>query len=161
MKLSALVSLAVAVIGASAAVTDGLPSCAKSCVNDYVGVGSTSIIAGCKALDVACICSNSNFISDLSCCLSDACGEADQKAAVEFAAQICSSAGVKTPNQVVCDKKPANATSTAGPTAGSGKPAANTTATGGSAKPTSGASSVLVGAGGVIGAAAAALMLAM
>lgn len=48
----------------------GLPDCAAKCVGDSFG--------SCGALDVKCICSNTELLSGLSCCISKACTKEDQ-----------------------------------------------------------------------------------
>ncbi|KAK2065379.1 hypothetical protein LY76DRAFT_331088 [Colletotrichum caudatum] len=100
------VAVAIALAGLAAAQTD-LPKCAQSCVTQFT---SGTAIAGCSNLDVKCICSNDNFLDGIACCLAKACQEADQKAAVQYAKNICTGAGVTVPDQVVC--KSANAAST-------------------------------------------------
>ncbi|KEY74087.1 hypothetical protein S7711_05339 [Stachybotrys chartarum IBT 7711] len=69
------------------------------CVNQFT---SGQQIAGCQQLDIACICGNENFLSDIACCVADTCDEAGQEAAVEYARQICSAQGIDTPEDVVC-----------------------------------------------------------
>ncbi|KAH6608614.1 hypothetical protein Trco_001960 [Trichoderma cornu-damae] len=59
-------------------------------------------IAGCQQLDIGCICKNADFLNGIACCLSTSCDKASQDQAVQYAKQICSSAGVSTPDQVVC-----------------------------------------------------------
>lgn len=54
----------------AAAQIPGLPSCAAGCVGDSFG--------SCGALDVQCICKNTELISTLSCCVSKACNKDDQ-----------------------------------------------------------------------------------
>ena len=49
----------------------GLPSCATSCVGTSFG--------SCGNLDVKCICSNTELLSGLACCVSTACDAADQE----------------------------------------------------------------------------------
>lgn len=47
----------------------GLPECAGSCIGNF---------GGCGALDVDCICSNSDLLSNLACCVSVECSQQDQ-----------------------------------------------------------------------------------
>lgn len=63
LTLTLLASLASAQI-------PGLPTCAASCVGDSFG--------SCNSLDVQCICSNTELLSGLSCCVSKACSKEDQ-----------------------------------------------------------------------------------
>jgi hypothetical protein len=55
----------------AAAQIPGLPSCAATCVGTSFG--------DCGSLDVKCICSSEGLLSGLSCCVSTACNEDDQK----------------------------------------------------------------------------------
>lgn len=55
----------------AAAQIPGLPDCAASCVGDSFG--------SCNGLDVKCICSSTEFIGGLACCVSKACSTADQE----------------------------------------------------------------------------------
>lgn len=48
----------------------GLPACAGSCVTTF---------GSCGNLDVKCICSSTNLIAGLACCVSTACNAADQE----------------------------------------------------------------------------------
>ena len=63
-------------------------------------------------MDVKCICSNNNFLDGIACCLEDACDEEGKNAAVKYAQQICSAAGVDVPDEVVC--KESSSTSASG-----------------------------------------------
>ncbi|KAI5466011.1 hypothetical protein BGZ63DRAFT_375080 [Mariannaea sp. PMI_226] len=91
----------VLVTGLVAAQSDKIPSCATSCISKYTtGDG----IAGCGQLDIKCICSNKDFLSGIACCLKDKCDASGQEAAVKYAKQICSSAGVTVPDQVTCNQ---------------------------------------------------------
>lgn len=89
----------------------GVPSCAQPCVAKFT---SGSSIAGCNGVDVACICSNKDFLSDIACCLVNVCDEADQEAATTYAHQICASNGVTNlPPAVSCASSAASSTATA------------------------------------------------
>ncbi|PYI09017.1 hypothetical protein BO78DRAFT_48657 [Aspergillus sclerotiicarbonarius CBS 121057] len=66
---------------------ESLPACARDCATG-------AIPKSCSAIDVGCICSNTSFITSISCCVATACSEQDQKSAITFAQQICSGAGV-------------------------------------------------------------------
>lgn len=59
-------------------------------------------IADCNALDIACICSNDEFLNGIACCLEDACDEEGKDAAVAYARQICSTQDIEVPGEVVC-----------------------------------------------------------
>lgn len=61
-------------------------------------------VAGCKQLEIKCVCANKDFLDGVACCLEDACDQAGKDAAVQFAQQICSTAGVDVPDKVVCKK---------------------------------------------------------
>ncbi|KAM0486954.1 hypothetical protein ACHAPX_000221 [Trichoderma viride] len=98
MKAS-IVSLVFTAALAAAQDLSGLPSCATGCVTKFT---TGSAIGGCQQLDIGCICKNADFLNGIACCLADACSKSDQDKAVSFAQQICSSAGVNTPDTVVC-----------------------------------------------------------
>ncbi|KAL6873072.1 hypothetical protein J3F83DRAFT_600126 [Trichoderma novae-zelandiae] len=87
-----------------------IPDCATGCVTKYT---TGTSIAGCGQLDIACICKNSDFLNGIACCLASACDKDSQEQAVQYAKQICSSAGVSTPDDVVCNEKPASETGSA------------------------------------------------
>jgi hypothetical protein len=55
----------------AAAQIPGLPSCAAGCVGSSFG--------SCSSLDVKCICSSTELLSGLSCCVSTACSVEDQE----------------------------------------------------------------------------------
>ncbi|PTB66993.1 hypothetical protein BBK36DRAFT_1168507 [Trichoderma citrinoviride] len=78
-----------------------IPSCATGCVTKFTTGNS---IAGCGQLDIACICKNADFLNGIACCLTSACDKDGQDQAVQYAKQICSSAGVSTPDNVVCNE---------------------------------------------------------
>ncbi|CZR67457.1 uncharacterized protein PAC_17356 [Phialocephala subalpina] len=83
-----------------------LPSCAESCLAGYE---SASTIAGCNAADIARICSNTTFISSITCCIVDTRNTADQVACVTYAQNLCSADGVsRLPTSASC---PASSTS--------------------------------------------------
>ncbi|KAF7545511.1 hypothetical protein G7Z17_g9119 [Cylindrodendrum hubeiense] len=98
------------VAGLAAAQSDKIPDCATSCVDKYAtGDG----IAGCKALDVACICKNDDFLNGVACCLEGKCDTAGKTAAVEYAKKICSAAKVDVPDSVVCKSSSSSASASA------------------------------------------------
>lgn len=74
MRLLAVPASLAALLGlAAAASIPGLPTCAGNCVPSDFG--------GCNQIDVKCICANSDLISNLACCVSTACSQADQESA--------------------------------------------------------------------------------
>ncbi|KAK0717903.1 hypothetical protein B0T26DRAFT_751900 [Lasiosphaeria miniovina] len=82
MKIpSALLALALATV--AAAQSPSLPTCAKGCADQFISNG----IGNCN-LDAKCICSDKDFISNISCCVAGACNPADQQSAVAFAAGV-------------------------------------------------------------------------
>ncbi|KAK1249231.1 hypothetical protein MKX07_002747 [Trichoderma sp. CBMAI-0711] len=87
-----------------------IPDCATGCVTKYT---TGTSIAGCGQLDIACICKNADFLNGIACCLTSACDKDGQAAAVKYAKQICSSAGVSTPDDVVCNENSSSATESA------------------------------------------------
>jgi hypothetical protein len=66
------------------------------------GFTTPGLVAGCPLANVACICSNSTFISSISCCLAANCDQADQQQAINFADQLCSDNGVTVATAVIC-----------------------------------------------------------
>ncbi|KAH0491256.1 hypothetical protein TgHK011_002693 [Trichoderma gracile] len=110
-----------------------IPDCATGCVTKYT---TGTSIAGCGQLDIACICKNSDFLNGIACCLASACDKDGQAQAVKYAKQICSSAGVSTPDNVVCNENSSSATESATATDDS-----STTATSGSSESTTAAES--------------------
>ncbi|KAF2810008.1 uncharacterized protein BDZ99DRAFT_301459 [Mytilinidion resinicola] len=87
---------------------DQLPQCARTCVGQNFG--------GCKTLDIACICGNSDLISNLSCCVSKSCDADDTKTTIEFAAQLCKTYNIIVPSVASCASS-ASATGTPSSTA--------------------------------------------
>ncbi|EPE07044.1 extracellular membrane protein [Ophiostoma piceae UAMH 11346] len=77
--------------GLAAAQFSQLPTCAQSCANTYLQKG----IGNC-GVDVKCICSDSDFLGGIACCLAQpgGCDTADQSSAVVFASQLCAAQGV-------------------------------------------------------------------
>ncbi|CAK3844084.1 Hypothetical predicted protein [Lecanosticta acicola] len=114
MYTNALAVLALLASSVVAQGTAGLPSCATSCISNY---------GGCNQVDVKCICSNTQLLETLSCCVSQKCSSDDQKKVVQFADTLCGSYGVTTlPQAASC----AAATSTA--SSGSGTATSPSTA---------------------------------
>ncbi|KAF7560858.1 hypothetical protein G7046_g3293 [Stylonectria norvegica] len=96
---SSIFSLAV-VAGLVAAQSGKIPDCAVACVAKWT---TGEQIAGCKQLDVKCICSNADFLSGIACCLDAACDAAGKEGAVKYAQGICGGQGVKVPDKVTCN----------------------------------------------------------
>ncbi|KAG4430433.1 hypothetical protein IFR05_014088 [Cadophora sp. M221] len=88
MKFSLLAVASALASLASAQVSGGVPSCAQPCVNQFT-TGGGSEIAGCNRIDVACICSNKDFLSNIACCLVDKCSVEDQQKATDYALAFC------------------------------------------------------------------------
>ncbi|KAH7364193.1 hypothetical protein BKA65DRAFT_131739 [Rhexocercosporidium sp. MPI-PUGE-AT-0058] len=88
MKFSLLAVASALASLTCAQVSGGVPSCAQPCVNQFT-TGGGSEIAGCNRIDVACICSNKDFLSNIACCLVDKCSVADQQKATEYALAFC------------------------------------------------------------------------
>ncbi|KAE9381376.1 hypothetical protein N431DRAFT_440241 [Stipitochalara longipes BDJ] len=100
MRLSLLAIASGLASVALAQTASGVPPCAQPCVAKFT---SGSSIAGCNGVDVACICANKDFLSNIACCLASVCDEADQEAATTYAHQICASNGVTNlPPAVSC-----------------------------------------------------------
>ncbi|KAI4226452.1 MAG: hypothetical protein L6R36_003168 [Xanthoria steineri] len=101
---------------------DNLPDCAKPC--------ASKLPANC-GIKIECICASQDWITSISCCVANACSEADQKTTVEVAQSICDVAKVKLPTAAVCPG--ATGAITAGSsktTAGSSTATASSTMTG-------------------------------
>ncbi|KFY29481.1 hypothetical protein V493_02342 [Pseudogymnoascus sp. VKM F-4281 (FW-2241)] len=156
MRTSAVIALA-ALISVSSA-QGGVPDCAKPCVSQFT---TGSSIAGCNPLNTNCICSNQDFLSNIACCLVEACDEAGRTAAISYAKSICATADppVQVPSEVVCNSAIGGST-----TGGATQPPTTGASTPTSAAPTSsssGAAMVNMGSGGMglAGGFAAALVL--
>ncbi|KAL7900134.1 hypothetical protein HDV63DRAFT_370439 [Trichoderma sp. SZMC 28014] len=148
MKAS-FVSLVFTAALAAAQDLSGLPSCASACVLKFT---TGSAIGGCQQLDIACICKNADFLNGIACCLAGACSKSDQDTAVSFAQQICSTAGVSTPDNVVCnDSSSQTGSATASDSSSSTKTTASsdssTTASSDSSSTTTGSSSASTDSG--------------
>jgi len=102
MMKSFLVIIALLSLAAAQGAEDGLPQCAKLCVNSFT---SGQDIGGCRQSDYACICSNPNFLSGIACCLAapGSCDPADQTVAVNYAHSFCALVKVTNlPASVTC-----------------------------------------------------------
>jgi hypothetical protein len=112
----------------AAAQIPGLPTCATGCVGTSFG--------SCGNLDVKCICSNTELLSGLACCVSTACDAADQESelpileltvknetttnktclaeTIQFANSLCAGQGVNNlPQSATCAAGAASSTSAA------------------------------------------------
>ncbi|KAL6816096.1 hypothetical protein V8C40DRAFT_254459 [Trichoderma camerunense] len=107
----------------------GIPTCATGCVTQFT---TGTSIAGCGQLDIACICKNADFLNGIACCLASACDQAAQTQAVNYAKQICSSAGVSTPDSVVCNEKSSSSSTEASHESTTASESSSSTATTGS-----------------------------
>ncbi|TVY82478.1 GPI-anchored CFEM domain protein [Lachnellula suecica] len=65
-----------------------LPACAQSCASPYFTASGTTF-AGCYYKDVSCVCSMSDFIIAISCCIATSCNAADQQITIAFAQNLC------------------------------------------------------------------------
>ncbi|KAG9565080.1 hypothetical protein KCU61_g867, partial [Aureobasidium melanogenum] len=84
MRASVLTLIAAATL--ATAQSGSIPACAQTCI-------SQALPGNCN-LDPKCICSDSSFISTISCCVSTACDVTGQQAALSYAKQICAPVGV-------------------------------------------------------------------
>ncbi|KAK0761133.1 hypothetical protein N5P37_006079 [Trichoderma harzianum] len=107
----------------------GIPTCATGCVTQFT---TGTSIAGCGQLDIACICKNADFLNGIACCLASSCDQAAQTQAVNYAKQICSSAGVSTPDSVVCNEKSSSSSTEASHESTTASESSSSTATTGS-----------------------------
>ncbi|KAM0701281.1 hypothetical protein Q7P35_011642 [Cladosporium inversicolor] len=120
----------------AAAQIPGLPTCATSCVGTSFG--------SCGNLDVKCICSNTELLSGLACCVSTACEAADQEKTIQFANSLCGGQGVNNlPQSATCAAGAASSTAAASGTSSSDSSASATSSASGdsSASSTSSAAS--------------------
>lgn len=120
-------------------------------------------IAGCKNGNVKCICENDEFLNGIACCLTDACDDAGKAAAVKFAQQICSTAGVTVPEEVTCNNSTSSssATESAASASGTASEAASGTASAAAVSSTSPAAAAGLSGSGVGGAVGAVLAMMM
>lgn len=107
-----------------------------TCINKYVVNNS---IAGCGALDYKCVCTNQQFLSDVSCCVFKGCTPDKQQGIIDFAHNICGPDATALPTKATCAPSATGAPNTASGTAPAATSAPNTTAAPNSAA--SGASS--------------------
>ncbi|KAI6816750.1 hypothetical protein KC332_g10604 [Hortaea werneckii] len=98
-----------------------LPSCAFSCVTD---------LGGCNQLDITCICSDTELISGLACCVSKQCDAEDQDKTIQFAQNLCGGEGVDNlPTSATCASTASATASSTGTRTGTAAGAAGTTMT--------------------------------
>lgn len=116
-------------------------------------------IAGCKAGDVVCVCSNDQFLSSIACCVAGTCDEADQEKTANYAMQLCRAAGVTVPDKVECTSTSAAASGTASASATSSSSGSNSAGSAASTPATSTAAAAPAAAGSVGGLAGAVLAL--
>ena len=122
-------------------------------------------IAGCGQLNAACICANKDFLSDIACCLAGSCSPEDQAKAVTFAQQICTANGITVPSAVSCTRVttsvpiPSTISQTPTVTGGVSTTANAATITSSSSKGPAPTHAPAHAAGGLLGAAVAALAL--
>jgi len=123
MRVS-IFAITIGLAGTSFGQFNGVPTCGQSCLTKYISGGN---IAGCSSLNVACICSNQSFLSDVACCLSVSCDAADQQIATNFADNLCKANGVTVPTAVVCTSTAASTASSTGSQSSSSASIAATT----------------------------------
>ncbi|GAB1735455.1 hypothetical protein NU219Hw_g3086t1 [Hortaea werneckii] len=99
-----------------------LPSCAFGCVSN---------LGGCNQLDINCICSDTELISGLACCVSKECDSEDQDKTIQFAQNLCGGEGVDNlPTSATCASTASATASSTGTRTGTAAGAAGTMATG-------------------------------
>ncbi|OJJ47456.1 hypothetical protein ASPZODRAFT_24385 [Penicilliopsis zonata CBS 506.65] len=97
-----------------------LPTCAQSCATN-------AIPSSCSLIDIKCICESGTFITDIACCVASSCDSADQEKTIEYADELCGSAGVSDLPQSATCATTANSTTTASTSGASGVSSSNTT----------------------------------
>ncbi|KAI7159090.1 hypothetical protein KC349_g4413 [Hortaea werneckii] len=96
-----------------------LPSCAYGCVTN---------LGGCNQLDITCICSDTELISGLACCVSKECDPEDQDKTIQFAQNLCGGEGVDNlPTSATCASTASSTASSTGTRTGTAAGAAGTT----------------------------------
>ncbi|CAG8949501.1 hypothetical protein HYFRA_00007731 [Hymenoscyphus fraxineus] len=66
-----------------------LPACAQACALPYFD-STFEKFAGCPARAVACVCTNTDFVAEISCCIYQNCTAAEQQTSVDFGNNLCS-----------------------------------------------------------------------
>lgn len=123
MKASSLAIL----LAARALAQISLPRCAQSCVTQYT---SGSTIGGCNSLDIACICSNNDFLSNIACCVARVCDQADQQATISYAQQLCALDGVTNlPTDASCSSSSSSSSSASSASSASSTKGTSTSST--------------------------------
>ncbi|KAL9586791.1 MAG: hypothetical protein Q9212_000677 [Teloschistes hypoglaucus] len=112
-----LATLAAICAGQGAGLGD-LPDCAKPC--------AATLPANC-GLNVQCICTDKEWITNISCCVKGKCSESEQQKTIQVAQQICDTVKVTLPSAATC---PGDAASTGSSTGGSSTKAGSSTMTG-------------------------------
>ncbi|EXJ81875.1 hypothetical protein A1O1_07940 [Capronia coronata CBS 617.96] len=74
-----------------------IPECAQECLSN-----STSAQTQCSVIDIACLCSNTAYVSSLSCCLYQKCSDDEQATAIQFNKQECAAVNETAPDFVGC-----------------------------------------------------------
>merc|ERR1712070_471377 len=82
---------------------------------------------GCNQLDITCICSDSELISGLACCVSKECDTADQDKTIQFAQNLCGGEGVDNlPTSATCASTASTGASSMGSSSASASAAEQT-----------------------------------
>ena len=115
-----------------------LPACAKPC--------AANLPSQCH-LDVSCICSDSAWITGISCCISTTCSTSDQQKTLNVAVQLCDTVNVKLPSAASCPASagataPVSSAASAGGTGAASNASAATTGTISGAQTTSSGSAL-------------------
>ncbi|ORY00005.1 hypothetical protein BCR34DRAFT_117052 [Clohesyomyces aquaticus] len=105
MRFSVLAVLA-AVSSVAVAQLTALPKCAQDCFGGNLG--------GCKDGDFKCVCSNSDLIASLSCCVAQKCSPTEQESTIKLAVGLCAAYQVTVPTSASCPASQ-SAASTASP----------------------------------------------
>ncbi|EHY60837.1 hypothetical protein ABEF95_013740 [Exophiala dermatitidis] len=74
-----------------------IPQCAQQCLSN-----STTAQTQCSVIDIGCLCSNTAYVSTLSCCLYQKCSEGEQATAIQFNKQECAAVNETAPDFVGC-----------------------------------------------------------
>ncbi|KAJ5948451.1 Cell wall protein TIR3 [Penicillium verhagenii] len=120
MKLTQTI-LALAIVSAANAQLSSLPTCAQTC--------ATNAIPASCGVDVACICDNTSFLSDIACCIVGKCTTEEQEETLKAAKGICAAGGVTNlPSVVACTTGASSSTTgSSASTTGSGSTTTGTT----------------------------------
>ncbi|KAH7007530.1 hypothetical protein EDB80DRAFT_777987 [Ilyonectria destructans] len=77
-----------------------LPSCAQSCAYNTDVFTSASTV--CDLFDIACQCTDEEYLSTALCCLYEQCSDSDRKEAEEFSRWYCRYSGHSIPSGIEC-----------------------------------------------------------